>query len=38
MTEIIKGASPITLINVFTVAPDKADNSSNCWTRQRTRS
>ena len=25
MTEIVKGASPITLINVFTVAPDKAD-------------
>ncbi|MBR1193515.1 antibiotic biosynthesis monooxygenase [Bradyrhizobium sp. AUGA SZCCT0169] len=25
MTEIIKGVSPITLINVFTVAPEKAD-------------
>ena len=25
MTEIIKGASPVTLINVFTVAPQKAD-------------
>jgi quinol monooxygenase YgiN len=25
MTRIIKGASPITLINVFTVAPERAD-------------
>ena len=26
MTEIIKGVSPITLINVFTVAPEKIDD------------
>ena len=25
MTQIIEGASPVTLINVFTVAPEKAD-------------